>query len=214
MCVAEMWKFVMCWAWSADRQFLGESSWDIVELIEAKQTYLDFICCYKMCSKCLFLVNLLHCAYFILTYIMRLGSGCETRCGWQVGEGWRHIFCLLFVQMFGILVDTDKLFQTKPHPSLRELGGPIQHCRIGYRWATPDIRDECQAKSRASILCKLFIELQPYGPSWLGCMVKKVEHRTYSQSRLCKFVLGKFLRPISLHVIYSTLEVLHQRQSK
>jgi hypothetical protein len=62
------WEFVMCWAlWSADRQFLGESSWDIVKLSEAKQTYLDFVrYSYKMCSKCLFLVNLLHCASFIL----------------------------------------------------------------------------------------------------------------------------------------------------
>jgi len=59
-------------------------------------------------------------------------SGCETRYGWQVGEGWRHIFCLLFVQMLGILVDTGKLLQTQPEP--------IQHCPIGYRWATPDIR--------------------------------------------------------------------------
>jgi len=65
------WEFVMCWAWwRADRQFLVESSWDIAELIEAKQMYLDFICCYKMCSKRLFLVNLLHCAHFILTKLL------------------------------------------------------------------------------------------------------------------------------------------------
>ena len=152
----------------------------------------------------------------------------ELRCSGsgQVGEGWRHIFCLLFVQMLGILVDTGKLFQTKPEPSLRELGGPIQHCSIGYRWAAPDITDECQAKSWASFLSKLFIELQPYGHCWLGCMVKKLERRTCSQSWLCKFVLGKICKAnISACKLYSArlwlLASLHlvalevqQRQSK
>lgn len=116
------------------------------------------------------------------TYIMKLsevGVRLDTGGRWVRDEG---TFCLLFVQMLGIVVDTGKLFQTKPEPSLRELGGLIQHCLIGYRGATSDITDECQDKSCASFLSKLFIESHPYGHCWLGCMVKKLEHHTFSQS--------------------------------
>lgn len=99
--------------------------------------------------------RLLHCEHFILNIMELLGMGVRLdTCGrWVRDEG---TFCLLFVQMLGILVDTGKLFQTKPEPSLGELGGPIQHCHIGYRGATSDITDECRAKSRASFLSKVF----------------------------------------------------------
>jgi hypothetical protein len=122
------------------------------------------------------------------------------------------IFCLLFVQKLGILVDTGELFQTKPHPSLRE------NWKVPSNIALLDTDEllqilEMNARLRTEpiFFSKLFIELRPYGQCCLGCMAKKVEHRTFSQSRLCKFVLDKFLRPISLHVSYPTLEVLQQR---
>jgi len=60
--------------WSSDIAGVGfESSWDIVELSEAKQTYLDFMCCYsyKMYFKCLFFGEFASlCSFY--TYIVKL----------------------------------------------------------------------------------------------------------------------------------------------
>lgn len=81
-------------------------------------------------------------------------------------------FCLLFVQMLGLVVDTGQLFQNIPEPSLRELGGPIQHCCIGYRGATPGFADEFPVKSRARVLSEVITDLQPCGYCWLQCMVE------------------------------------------
>jgi hypothetical protein len=83
--------------------------------------------------------------------------------------------------MLGILVDTGKLFQIKPKPSLREnWEAPPNIDLLDTNELLETLQDECQAKSRASFLSKLFIELQPYGHCWLGCMVKKLERCTFN----------------------------------
>jgi len=131
-------------------------------------------------------------------YCETIGSGCETRYGWVRDEGTYFVcYSCRCLASWWIQASYSRLNLS---PAWERTGRSHPTLPIGYRCATPDITDECQAKNQASFLSKVFIELQPYGHCWLGCMVKKLERHTFSQSWLCKFVLGKFARPISLPV--------------
>jgi hypothetical protein len=181
-CRISRWEFDLCWAWwSADKQFLGESS---------------LSCYWAQWSKadvCLFLVNLLHCANFILK-LLEVGVSLGRGGRWARNEGTYFVCCSCrCLASWWIQASYSRLNLS---PAWEENWEFPSNFALLDRLATPDIEDECQAKSRASFLSKLFIEWQLCGHCWLECMVKKLELCTLSQSWLCKFVLGKFARPM------------------
>jgi hypothetical protein len=85
--------------------------------------------------------------------------------------------------MLGILVDTGKLFQTKPEPSLRENWEvPSNTAPLDTDELLQTLQMNARPRAKPVCLASFFFELQPYGHCWLGCMVKKLERHTFSQS--------------------------------